>query len=113
MLRAEPVGEDELEKARANFLASQHWERESVSGMARKIGSFHLIAGDHRREADYLERIRIASTGELQRVAREWLTALPETGILVSARAFTWTPCGRHGPITTTCTATLPKNWPS
>ncbi len=74
MLRAEPVAEDELEKARANFLAAQHWERESVSGMARKIGSFHLIAGDHRHEADYLERIRTATTVELQRVAQEWLT---------------------------------------
>jgi zinc protease len=73
MLRAEPVADDELEKARANFLASQHWERESVTGLARKIGSFHLIAGDHRREADYLERIRTATTEELQRVAREWL----------------------------------------
>ncbi len=73
MLRAEPVAEDELEKARANFLASQHWEHESVSGLARKIGSFHLIAGDHRCEAEYLERIRTATTEDLQRVAKEWL----------------------------------------
>jgi zinc protease len=73
MLRAEPVADDELEKARANFLASLNWERESVTGLARKIGSFHLIAGDHRREADYLERIRTATTEELQRVARECL----------------------------------------
>jgi zinc protease len=73
MLRAEPVAEEELEKARANFLAGQHWERESVAGLARKIGSFHLIAGDHRHEADYLERIRTATSEELQRVAKEWL----------------------------------------
>jgi zinc protease len=73
MLRAEPVAEDELEKARANFLASQHWEHESVSGLARKIGSFQLIAGDHRCEAEYLERIRTATTEDLQRVAKEWL----------------------------------------
>jgi len=73
MLRAEPVADDELEKARANFLASQHWEHESVSGLARKIGSFQLIGGDHRREAEYLERIRTATTEDLQRVAKEWL----------------------------------------
>jgi len=73
MLRAEPVAEEELEKARANFLASQHWEHESVSGLARKMGSFQMIAGDHRREAEYLERIRTATTEELQRVAKEWL----------------------------------------
>jgi len=74
MLRAEPVADDELEKARANLLASQHWERESVTGMARKIGSFQLIAGDHRREVDYLERIRTATTEDLQRAAKEWLS---------------------------------------
>jgi len=73
MLRAEPVADDELEKARANFLASQYWEHESVSGLARKIGSFQLIAGDHRLEAEYLERIRTATTEDLQRVAKEWL----------------------------------------
>jgi len=73
MLRAEPVAEEELEKARANFLASQHWEHESVSGLARKMGSFQMIAGDHRREEEYLERIRTATTEELQRVAKEWL----------------------------------------
>ncbi len=72
-LRREAVAEAELEKARANFLASEHFERESVSGQARKLGSFHALAGDHGREAVYLEAIRTASAEDLLRVARTYL----------------------------------------
>ena len=45
-VRREPVAADELDKARANFLASEHFERESVAGQARKLGSFQVLAGD-------------------------------------------------------------------
>src|SRR5262245_26641155 len=75
-LRREPVGEEELEKARLNFLAAKAWEQESVAGMARKLGSSQLLTGDPGFEDAYLARIREASRGELLRVAREWL--LPE-----------------------------------
>ena len=44
-----------MEKARANFLAHEHFERESVGGMARKHGSFQLLAGDWRAADRYLE----------------------------------------------------------
>lgn len=73
MLRLEPVAGVELEKARANFLAVESWERESVSGLARKIGSFHVIAGDHGLEARYLDAVRRATPADLLRVAQEWL----------------------------------------
>jgi zinc protease len=69
----EPVTSDELEKARANFLASEHFERESVTGLARKLGTFHSLAGDHRREEAYLEAIRSATPGDLHRAARDHL----------------------------------------
>ncbi|MDH3687295.1 MAG: insulinase family protein [Myxococcales bacterium] len=79
LLRHEPVSGAELEKARANFLAGEHWERESVSGIARKLGSFHVIAGDHAHEERYLGAIREASPDDLIRVAREWL--VPERSV--------------------------------
>jgi zinc protease len=72
-LRLEPVTEPELARARANFLAVESWERESVSGMARKLGSFHVVAGDHALEARYLDAVRRATPEELLRVAAEWL----------------------------------------
>jgi zinc protease len=72
-LRAEPVSEEELEKARANFLAAEHFERESVTGLANKLGSFELLAGDHRVEERYLESVRTATREDLLRVARAYL----------------------------------------
>lgn len=76
------VASDELERARVNFLASEHFERESVSGIARKLGSFTLLAGDPGAEVRYLETIRRATPADLLRVANAYL--LPE-GLTVGA----------------------------
>jgi zinc protease len=76
-LRREPVSTEELDKARANFLATEHFARESVSGLAQKLGGFELLAGDYRAEARYLESVRSATPADLLRVAREHLA--PET----------------------------------
>jgi zinc protease len=72
-LRVEPIADEELEKARTNFLAMEHFERESVSGMAAKLGSFHTTGGDHRLERGYLESVRTATPADLQRVAKTYL----------------------------------------
>ncbi len=72
-VRSEPVSVEELEKARANFLASEDFERESVSGMAHKIGSFHHLAGSTAAEERYLEGVRQATQEDLVRVARAYL----------------------------------------
>ncbi|HEY8494272.1 MAG TPA: insulinase family protein, partial [Myxococcota bacterium] len=72
-VRHTPVSALEIEKARANFLASEHFERESVSGRARKLGTFEVIAGDWRGDARYLEAIRRATPDDLLRVARAHL----------------------------------------
>ncbi|HEY5658999.1 MAG TPA: pitrilysin family protein [Myxococcota bacterium] len=72
-LRAEPIGHDELEKARVNFLAAEHFERESVSGLAAKLGSFHALAGDWQIEQRYFEAMCAATPADLQRVAQRYL----------------------------------------
>ena len=87
-LRCEPVGRDELERARANFLATEHFERESVSGMASKLGHFHVLGGDFRSEERYFESVRSATPEDLQRAAVQYLAPekltacamLPELG---------------------------------
>jgi zinc protease len=71
-LRAAPVSEEELAKARINFLSNEHFERESVSGLAAKIGGFHVTAGHHAVERRYLDAVRDATPADLQRVAREY-----------------------------------------
>jgi zinc protease len=72
-LRVERVSDDELERARWNFLANEHFEHESVAGMASRLGSFHVLGGDHRGQDRYLERVRSAAPDDLLRVAREHL----------------------------------------
>jgi zinc protease len=86
-LRAEPVSGEELEKARANVLAMEHFERESVSGMAAKIGSFHATAGGHEVEQRYLDAVRRATPDDLQRVARTYLDPQRLTLGVLLARA--------------------------
>ncbi len=72
-VRCEEVSKEEIETARTNFLASEHFERESVSGVARKLGSFELLAGDYRAEERYLDAIRAATPEALRAVARRYL----------------------------------------
>jgi zinc protease len=83
-LRAQPVSDDELEKARINFLASEHFERESVSGIAAKLGSFLVSGGGLDAEARYLDAIRKATPDDLLRVARErWRPEALTVGVLM------------------------------
>ncbi len=106
MLRNEPVTAEELEKARANFLATEHFARESVSGLAQKLGGFELLAGDYRAESRYLESVRSATPADLLRVAREHLApealtvgaVLPEAeaGSLTQAQIETAVAAGAH-----------------
>lgn len=73
LLRREPVSEAEIERARINFLASEQFDRESVSGLASKLGSFEVIGGGWNREAEMIETIRRATPADLHRVAQTFL----------------------------------------
>jgi zinc protease len=83
-VRHVPVSTEELEKARANFLAGEHFERESVTGRARKLGSFELLAGDWRADRAYLDAVRGATPEDLLRVARRHLDASRATVAVVA-----------------------------
>jgi zinc protease len=72
----------ELERARANLLASTVREKENVQGQASKYGYYESLGGGLENEALYLERVRSAQIGDLQRVAREYLR--PERITLVA-----------------------------
>ncbi len=81
-LRREPVGDDELERARINFLASEQFERESVSGVASRIGSYEVMGGGWERESEALQILRSATPADLQAVAQRYLDP---RGLTVSA----------------------------
>ncbi len=100
-VRSEPVALEEVEKARANFLASEDFERESVSGMAHKIGSFHHLAGSTAAEERYLDAVRSATQEDLARVAREYLRPdrLSVAAVLPEAEAGALDAAGIEGAI--------------
>ncbi len=75
-LRREPVSDAELERARVNFLASEQFDRESVSGVASKLGSFEAIGNGWQSEAEALEALRRATPDDLLQAAQRYL--LPE-----------------------------------
>ena len=72
-LRREPVGRAELERARVNFLASEQFERESVSGLASRIGSYESMGGGWERETEALEILKSATPEDLLTAAQRYL----------------------------------------
>jgi zinc protease len=72
-LRHAPVSQAELDRARINFLASEQFDRESVSGLAAKLGSFEAMGGGWEREAEVIALIQSATPEDLLRVARTYL----------------------------------------
>ena len=72
-LRRTPVGAAELERARVNFLASEQFERESVSGLASRIGSYEAIGGGWQREDEALEILKSATPEDLLAAAQRYL----------------------------------------
>ncbi len=72
-LRRESVGRAELERARVNFLASEQFERESVSGVASRIGSYEAMGGGWQRESEALEILKSATPSDLLAVAERYL----------------------------------------
>ncbi|MFP6640318.1 MAG: pitrilysin family protein, partial [Myxococcota bacterium] len=73
-LRLEPVAESELERARINFLASEHFERETATGLASKLGNFEVMGAGWETEAVYLETLRRATCEDLLRIAQHYLS---------------------------------------
>lgn len=78
-LRHDPVSSAELDRARVNFLASEQFERESVSGIASRLGSFQAMAGGWEREESALEAIRHATPADLLEAARKYLSPVTLT----------------------------------
>jgi len=86
-LTFERVRDEELERARINFLSSLYFELESVSGTAGKLGNYQVLCGNYRAEERYLDAVRTASLDILRDVARRYLrpermnvvAVLPET----------------------------------
>jgi zinc protease len=74
-LAREPVGEEELERARRQEEIGTLLGWETVRGRAGALGSAQLVEGDWRAAALRLERVRRLTPADLQRAAARVLTA--------------------------------------
>lgn len=78
-MKREPVSEAELGKAVRQFVSATLATRKTMQGQAQDLGGSWLAAGDLNFSARYLELVKRIRPADLQRVAREYLTAANRT----------------------------------
>ncbi len=69
----EPVSAAELSTVQALFEADTVYGKETVQGLARKLGFYEVVAGGVEKEAAYLSAVAQVSPQQLLAVARRWL----------------------------------------
>jgi zinc protease len=73
-LKAVPVSEIELEKARSQALASAIYQQDSPTGVGMRAGYWEIEAGGWRNMNRYFEEIENVNEGDIMRVARAYFT---------------------------------------
>ena len=71
-LRTTPVSSEELERARAQFLAYQYEQLLSNSGRAGFVGFYEVAMGDWTLGLKALEQAKAVTAEDVQRVAQTW-----------------------------------------
>ena len=68
-----PISRSELLKAKTMLESESVYQRETVQGMARKMGLFEGIAGGYEYENQYFERVSKISLKDVMDVAKKYL----------------------------------------
>ncbi len=114
-LGKEEVTNEELAKARTLIESDEVYQKETVQGMARKLGWFATIAGTLDYEAEYQRQVRALTPAKLRASAARWLR--PENADDQRRRAGQHRPAGDRGaasspPSPTTRIARSPRATP-
>jgi zinc protease len=72
-LRFENVEDAEIEKAKTIILSEIIYQKETVQGIARKLGTFELVAGDTSFEEEYYSKVKSVTADEIRRIAMTYL----------------------------------------
>jgi len=72
-LRSEPIPPDELATTQASIEAQAIYQRETVQGLARKLGFYESAAGGIEREEGYYDAIARLTADDLREVAEKYL----------------------------------------
>ncbi|MDO8644334.1 MAG: insulinase family protein, partial [bacterium] len=81
-LQTEPVSLGELEGTKENLESSRIYERETVEGIARKLGFFEGTAGDYRFEETYYAQVRAVTAEQIQQVCLKYFSPEKMTAAL-------------------------------
>jgi zinc protease len=71
-LKTEPVGDQELEKARNIVLAGFYREMSTINGRANTLGSYEVFHGDYHKLFTATTSYSQVTKDDLQRVARKY-----------------------------------------
>jgi zinc protease len=74
-LKDEPVGAAELERIRTGLIANKVYERDSVYAQAMQMGMLEAVGLGWPLVDEYVERLNAITPGQIQAVARKYLTA--------------------------------------
>ncbi|MCA2978666.1 MAG: insulinase family protein, partial [Myxococcaceae bacterium] len=90
-MTAAEVEPDELDTVKALIESDAVYQRETVQGLARKLGSYESTMGGLEREAWYYEAIAAVTPARVREVARRYLTfdRAVVTGLLPAGAPFT------------------------
>lgn len=72
-VRYEDCDDAEIAKAKTIILSESVYQKETVQGIARKLGYFELVAGDTSFEEDYYTKVKTVTAADVRRVARMYL----------------------------------------
>ncbi|MEW6352763.1 MAG: pitrilysin family protein [Pseudomonadota bacterium] len=73
-LQDEPVSDAELKRIKAQVVAGEIYERDSMFAQAMQIGMLETVGLDWRLIDTYVERIGAVTAAQVQQVARKYLT---------------------------------------
>jgi zinc protease len=74
-LRAAPVSAEELERIKAQVVASSVYKKDSMFSQAMEIGSLESVGLGWRHAEAYVERVRAVTAEQVQQAARKYLVA--------------------------------------
>jgi len=72
-MAAEPAGEDELRRAKAQIESDFIYQQETAQGQARELASYEALCGDLEFGRKYLEAVRALGVQDLLAVGRKYL----------------------------------------
>jgi zinc protease len=71
-LQQNPVGQDELDRVKAQVIAAKVYDRDSMFNMGMQIGMLDAVGHDWRLMESYVDEIRAITAEDVQRVAKQY-----------------------------------------